>query len=591
METAGYFDWQAAYGHMHDRFPATRERPVVGITGNFGDKGCELAEGYYASVLAAGAVPVVIPPFEDRDALAATLETVDGLLLSGGGDLNPLFLGEEPVPELHGINARRDLAELLLTRLAYDRQIPILGICRGAQVLAAALGGSVCQDISNRTTEGRPPVKHDQQLDRACASHTVRITGDSLILRPLLGTETIPVNSFHHQAVRNPGPHLRVCATAADGVIEAVESAEHKSILGVQWHPECFILRGDECMMPLFRWLAGEADSFRRAKALHRRILTLDSHCDTPMWFPKGIRFDRRDPNVLVDLHKMTEGQLDAVVMAAYLEQRERTDEAFLAATAKADRILTQIEKMAAANCTAMDIAYTPADLPRLKRDGKKAVMLAIENGYAIGKDLSLLRHFRDRGIVYMTLCHNGDNDICDSARGQGEHGGLSAFGREVVREMNRLGLMVDLSHAAKSSFYDALELSDAPIVCSHSSCRALCDVPRNLSDEQLKALAKKGGVAQVTLYKGFLRKEGEATILDAIEHLNHMVNIMGVEHVGIGTDFDGDGGIPGCASASEAINFTRRLMSERYSEADIAGIWGGNFLRVMQVVQDKRQT
>ena len=582
METAGYFDWQAAYGHMHDRFPATRERPVVGITGNFGDKGCELAEGYYASVLAAGAVPMVIPPFEDRDALAATLETVDGLLLSGGGDLNPLFLGEEPVPELHGINARRDLAELLLTRLAYDRQIPILGICRGAQVLAAALGGSVCQDIGNRTTEGRPPVKHDQQLDRACASHTVRITGDSLILRPLLGTETIPVNSFHHQAVRNPGPHLRVCATAADGVIEAVESAEHKSILGVQWHPECFILRGDECMMPLFRWLAGEADSFRRAKALHRRILTLDSHCDTPMWFPKGIRFDRRDPNVLVDLHKMSEGRLDAVVMAAYLEQRERTEEAFLAATAKADRILTQIEEMAAANCTAMDIAYTPADLPRLKRDGKKAVMLAIENGYAIGKDLSLLRHFRDRGIVYMTLCHNGDNDICDSARGQGEHGGLSAFGREVVREMNRLGLMVDLSHAAESSFYDALELSNAP---------ALCDVPRNLSDEQLKALAKKGGVAQVTLYKGFLRKDGEATILDAIEHLNHMVNIMGVEHVGIGTDFDGDGGIPGCASASEAINFTRCLMSERYSEADIAGIWGGNFLRVMQAVQDKRQT
>ena len=288
METAGYFDWQTAYGHMHDRFPAYHERPVIGITGNFGDKGCELAEGYYASVLAAGAVPVVIPPFEDRDALAATLETVDGLLLSGGGDLNPLFLGEEPVPELHGINARRDLAELLLTRLAYDRQIPILGICRGIQVLAAALGGSVCQDIGNRTTEGRPPVKHDQQLDRACASHTVRITGDSLILRPLLGTETIPVNSFHHQAVRNPGPHLRVCATAADGVIEAVESAEHKSILGVQWHPECFILRGDECMMPLFRWLAGEADSFRRAKALHRRILTLDSHCDTPMWFPNG---------------------------------------------------------------------------------------------------------------------------------------------------------------------------------------------------------------------------------------------------------------------------------------------------------------
>ena len=158
-----------------------------------------------------------------------------------------------------------------------------------------------------------------------------------------------------------------------------------------------------------------------------------------------------------------------------------------------------------------------------------------------------------------------------------------------VVQEMNRLGLMVDLSHGAESSFYDALELSSTPIVCSHSSCRALCNVPRNLTDEQMKALARKGGVAQVTLYKGFLREDGEASILDAIEHLNHAVNIMGVEHVGIGTDFDGDGGIPGCASAAEVINFTRRLLAERYNDTDIAGIWGGNFLRVMQLVQDSR--
>lgn len=342
-------------------------------------------------------------------------------------------------------------------------------------------------------------------------------------------------------------------------------------------------------MMPLFRWLCEEAGSFREAKALHRKILTLDSHCDTPMFFHKGIHFDQRDPNVLVDLHKMTEGRLDATIMVAYLAQGERTDEALQAATAKADLILTQIEKMAAAHCTSVDIAYTPSDLLRLKNAGKKAIMLGIENGYAIGKDLSRLRHFRDRGVVYMTLCHNGDNNICDSARGKGEHGGLSAFGREAVQEMNRLGLMVDLSHGAESSFYDALELSTTPIVCSHSSCRALCNVPRNLTDEQMKALARKDGVAQVTLYKGFLREDGEASILDAIEHLNHMVNIMGVEHVGIGTDFDGDGGIPGCASAAEAINFTRRLLAERYNDTDIAGIWGGNFLRVMQLVQDSR--
>ena len=584
----GYFDWKAAYGRYHQRFPGFKSQPVIGITGNFGEKGCELAEGYFESVLKAGATPVVIPPFEDKDALANVLDRVDGLLLSGGGDLNPLFTGEEPVPQLHAVNYKRDLAELLLIRLAYDRQIPMLGICRGIQMLAVALDGSVWQDIGSQQP-GQPLLKHDQQLDRRYASHTVDIATDSTILRPLLGDGPVAVNSFHHQAVRDAGPRLRVCATAPDGTVEAVESSEHKSILGVQWHPECFILRQDECMMPLFEWLAHEAASFAGAKAVHDRTLALDSHCDTPMFFHKDIRFYQRDPNVLVDLHKMTEGRLDATIMVAYIEQKERTDEALLAATAKADRILTQIEKMTAENCTAVDIAYTPADLYRLKREGKKAIMLGIENGYAIGKDLSLVRHFRNRGIVYMTLCHNGDNDICDSARGQGEWGGLSPFGREVVREMNRLGVMVDLSHGAESSFYDALELSSVPIVCSHSSCRALCDVPRNLTDDQLKALARKGGVAQVTLYKGFLRKDGEAAILDAIEHLNHAVNIMGVEHVGIGTDFDGDGGIPGCASAAEVINFTRRLLAERYSETEIAGIWGGNFLRVMQLVQDSK--
>ena len=185
-----------------------------------------------------------------------------------------------------------------------------------------------------------------------------------------------------------------------------------------------------------------------------------------------------------------------------------------------------------------------------------------------------------------MTLCHNGDNDICDSARGNAEHGGLSAFGREVVGRMNALGMMVDLSHAAESSFYDALELSTAPIVCSHSSSRALCNHPRDLTDDQMKALAAKGGVAQVTLYHGFLRQEGEATILDALEHLHHMVSVMGPEHVGIGTDFDGDGGVRGLKDASELIGFTRELLRQRYSEQDLQGIWGGNFLRVMRQVQ-----
>lgn len=227
-------------------------------------------------------------------------------------------------------------------------------------------------------------------------------------------------------------------------------------------------------------------------------------------------------------------------------------------------------------------------DLFRLKKAGKKAVMLGIENGYAIGKDITNVERFRHRGVVYMTLCHNGNNDICGSARYNEEELGVSTFGEQVIKEMNRVGMMVDISHAGEKSFYDALEISSKPIVASHSSARALCDHPRNLTDDQLKALAAKGGVAQVCMYGGFLRKNGEATIKDAIEHLNHMVNVMGIEHVGIGTDFDGDGGITGCASASELINFTRRLLLERYSGESIRLIWGGNFLRVMEEVQRK---
>ena len=562
-------------------------RPIIGITGNFGSKGCELAQGYYESVLQAGGIPLVLPPYTDAEALCQTLDRVDGILLSGGGDINPLLLDEEPIPGLHGICPQRDEMELQLVREAYNRQIPMLGICRGIQTLVAALGGTIYQDLNTQYTEA-PLVKHDQDLDRAYASHTVKVEAGSTLasLFPEAVKKGLPVNSFHHQAVRTSGPLLRVSAKATDGVIEAVESNEFKSIIGIQWHPECFITRGERYMMPLFNWLITEASSFAEAKRIHSRIITLDSHCDTPMFFSEGFTADmfaKRTDKVLVDLPKMREGFLDASIMVAYLKQGERDAESLLAATAKADRILTQIEEMVAANCTAVDIAYTPADIARLKRAGKKAIMLGIENGYAIGKDISQLEHFAKRGIVYMTLCHNGDNDICDSARGNAEHGGLSQFGEKVVQEMNRLGIMVDMSHAAESSFYDALEVSQKPIVCSHSSARALCNHPRNLTDEQMKALAQKGGVAQVTMYNGFLRTDGQATILDAVEHLNHMVNIMGIEHVGIGTDFDGDGGVPGMANASEVINFTRRLLRERYSEEQIQMIWGGNFLRVME--------
>ena len=577
------FDIPSAYDALHRSFPSHKTNPIIGLTGNFRDGDCTLAEGYYQSVLKAGGTPFILPPFEETDALIQALESIDGLLLTGGADINPLYLNEEPIKELHGINPRRDYQELMLTKLAADRQIPILGICRGIQTLMAALGGTLYQDIHSQMEGTR--IKHDQDLDRSYASHTVTIEKDTLLHR-LFQTDTLAVNSFHHQAVKEVAPGFQVCAYSSDGVIEAVESTAYKSVLGVQWHPECFILRGDECMMPLFQWLTNEAASFKEAKRIHDRILSLDSHCDTPMFFDQQIDFASRDPKILVDLHKMTEGRLDATIMVAYLKQLELTDEALLAATAKADRILNEIEAMVAKNCTAMDIAYTPADLYRLKSEGKKAIMLGIENGYAIGQDIKNVERFRKRGVVYMTLCHNGNNQLCGSAKYNEKNLGVNAFGEQVIQEMNRVGMMVDISHAGEQTFYDALAISNTPIVASHSSSRALCNHPRNLTDDQLKALAAKGGVAQVTLYSGFLREEGPATIQDAIEHLNHMVNIMGIEHVGIGTDFDGDGGIIGCASASELINFTRCLLKERYSEEDIRRIWGGNFLRVMKEVQ-----
>ncbi|MBP5771877.1 MAG: membrane dipeptidase [Bacteroidaceae bacterium] len=578
------FDWKSHYDSLHANFPGARPFPLIGITGNFGEKGCELAEGYFESVLRAGGTPVILPPTDNADALVSVLDRIDGLLLSGGADLNPLFVNEEPLPKLGNINPRRDLAELLLIRLAFDRQIPILGICRGIQMLAAALDGSIWQDIPS------PSIKHSQDLDRSYASHTVNIEEDSL-LHSIFGTDTLAVNSFHHQAVREAGPHLRISAFAKDGVIEAVESSEHKSIIGVQWHPECFCLRNDESMMPLFRWLTDEAANYASARRLHHRILTLDSHCDTPMFFNQDIHFNQRDPRILVDLHKMTEGGLDASIMVAYIPQGERTPEGFSAATDYANHQLCRVEQLVKQNANAVGLARTPADLYQLKKEGKHAIMLGIENGYAIGHDLSLLEHFAQKGVVYMTLCHNGNNDICGSARPhEGEAlEGMSDFGAQVVREMNRLGVMVDLSHASERSFYDALDISRHPIVCSHSSSRALCNHPRNLTDDQLRALATKGGVAQVTFYNGFLRKDGQATILDAVAHLNHMVEVMGIEHVGIGTDFDGDGGVSGLASASELINFTRRLLRERYSEADLRLIWGRNFLRVMEQVQQDR--
>ena len=585
---ANRFDWQSQLATAYAAFPEAARKPVIAITGNYDDQTCKLAEGYYKSVLRAGGVPVIVPPLTDTDAIINTLDHVDGLLLSGGGDINPLLVGEEPSPRLGSINSERDIPELLITQLAYNRQIPILGICRGIQTLAVALGGKVAQDISDIAK-----VKHSQDAHRSEATHSIIVEKDSTLYNIYNSDAQQYVNSFHHQAVSDPGPRFRVTAKAPDGIIEAIESREFKSIMGVQWHPEC--LGGDDGM-PLFMWLVRQAAHYREACDMHSRILTLDTHCDTPMFFPQGVDFGSRDERILVDLHKMAEGRQDATIMVAYLPQPQlgetfssKVDFDVNGPMEYADLIFDKIEELVDKNKRYLSIARTPADLYADKRQGRRSIMLGIENGLALNGQLQNLNHFAQRGIVYMTLCHNGDNDICDSARGCNTHNGVSQFGQQVIREMNRLGIMVDLSHAAEKSFYDALDISSEPIVCSHSSCRALCDHPRNLTDAQMRALAAKGGVMQVTMYNGFLVKDGEATVADALRHLEHAIEVMGIDHVGIGTDFDGDGGIRGLASSSDLVNLTRQLLARRYSERDIQKIWGGNFLRVMSQVQMKR--
>ncbi len=564
-------------------------KPIIGITANYGDKGCELAPGYYRSVLEAGGIPVVIPPHHDNEALETLLDTLDAVVLSGGADVNPLLIGEEPILQLGDINPVRDEAELPFVRRVLERQLPLLGICRGEQLMTVLTGGTLYQDLPSQYQDA-PLLKHSQSLAREQASHTVCIEKDTLLDRIFEnadlprnneGQSLLQVNSFHHQAVRTVGPSLRISARAKDGVVEAVESTEHKSVLGVQWHPECFVLAGDRRMMPIFHWLVDEARNFAQARALHRSILTLDSHCDTPM------KFDSQDER-LVTLPRMQDGMLDAAFMVAYLPQGERTPEAQAAATAQADSILSRIEDMVKECGDAASIAYSPDDLYRLKAEGKRAIVLGIENGYAIGRDLSRIEHFRGRGVAYMTLCHNGDNDLCDSARkSTNEHKGVSMLGAEAIQEMNRVGMMVDMSHAAESSFYDALDISRVPIVCTHSCCRSLCDHPRNLTDDQMRRLSQMGGVMQVTLYEGFLRTASQATILDAVAHIRHAVDVMGIEHVGIGSDFDGDGGVSGIAHAGEMINLTRHLLRHHFTEADLRLLWGENFLRVMRQAQN----
>ena len=373
------------------------------------------------------------------------------------------------------------------------------------------------------------------------------------------------------------------------------------------------------------------------ALELHDRILTLDSHADTPLrlmepGFDLAERHDPHETGSKLDYPRMIEGGLDAVFFAAFVAQGIRDDDGHTRARELALQMLDAVWASAEKNSDIVGIALNPEDAALLEAEGKRAIYLSIENGYPIGNDLKNVELFYNKGVRYVTLVHSTNNDLADSATDSGgpEHGGISPLGASVVEEMNRLGIMVDVSHGSDDTFYDAIELSKAPIIATHSNARTVTDHPRNMSDDMLRLIAKNGGVVQLTMLSDYLRDEPEnperdsaleslraslkpsnemtegerklardqlrkiraqypdplATVKNVVDHIDHIVRIAGIDHVGIGCDFDGGGGIDGVFDVSGVMNITIELARRGYSEQNIEKIWSGNILRVFTEVQ-----
>ncbi len=380
-----------------------------------------------------------------------------------------------------------------------------------------------------------------------------------------------------------------------------------------------------------------DADVMTKAEELHASIMTLDTHVDIPPNYATaeadpGVRGDAQ-----VDIPKMLEGGLDTAFFIVYVGQTERTPENYEKAKADAmikfDAIHRMTDDMYPDKIVLVD---TADEADAAWKNGKLAAFIGIENGYVIGKDLSLLEKYRDLGARYITLAHNGHNDIADSAQANkdfgdadSEHNGISDFGAEVIAEMNRVGIVVDISHVSKAAMMEATALSKSPVMASHSGARALNDHPRNMDDEQLRAVKENGGVVQAVALGAFVRADppektaaieamqeemgvtrimlftGEASeeqaaefrrrmeeihatwpranVSDYVNHIDHMVEVMGIDHVGISSDFDGGGGVVGWDDASETLNVTAELVRRGYSDEDIAKIWSGNTLRVLR--------
>jgi membrane dipeptidase len=399
------------------------------------------------------------------------------------------------------------------------------------------------------------------------------------------------------------------------------------------------------CATAQTRAPAPDGDIAARARAIHDRVITLDTHVDI-----NPGQFTRQHPNYAdrlstqVNLPKMDEGGLDAVFFSIYVGQGEQTPEGYARAKAQ------DMEKFAAVHRLAEEIAperiaiaYTAADVTRIAASGKKVALMGVENGYGLGTDIANVKAFHDQGARYLSLAHNGHSQLSDSNTGERDGkwqwNGLSPLGKQVVHEANRLGIMLDISHPSKVSNLQVMAMSKAPVIASHSGVRALCDVSRNLDDEQLRALARNGGVVQIVAFNGYVKTASpespervkalaalresfgmggggggafarmtpeqradyqakletlnatyppppRATVQDFVDHIDYAVKLIGIAHVGISSDFDGGGGIDGYSDATQAPNVTLELVRRGYTEAQIAQLWSGNLLRVMADVE-----
>ena len=375
------------------------------------------------------------------------------------------------------------------------------------------------------------------------------------------------------------------------------------------------------------------------ARAIHERILTLDTHMDTPMNFARP-GWDMMDEHSVesdlsqVDYPRMVKGGLDGGFFAIFTPQGPRTPEGFAAARDAAIKRAAEIHDMVARHPNAFELAFRADDAERIAKSGKRIVFQSIENSYPLGKDITLLKRFYDLGVRMVGPVHFTNNDFADSAtdpKGPEWHG-LSPLGRQLVAEANRLGMILDASHASDDTFDQMLALSTTPIVLSHSSARAVFNHPRNIDDVRMMKLAAAGGVIQINSYSDYLintpdiperdqamralnrqygpfrnlageklkaymaeRHEIEAkyplpraSMDDLMAHLLHAIRLVGVDHVGIGLDLDGGGGVSGMEDVAGIPEITRRLLAAGYSEQDLAKIWGGNILRVMRIVEAK---